>query len=82
MKNFEDLLKDLEEGEEEKEEIEDKEIEARIQVFMRTVSSMDKKQKKQIKNLSLKLNSLCKLGCNAKQLMKAFNLEVEKVIRQ
>ena len=41
MKTFEELLKDLEE----EEEIEDKEIEARIEVFIRTVKEWKKGKK-------------------------------------
>lgn len=78
MKTFEELLKDLEEGE----EIEDKEIEARIEVFIRTVKGMEKRQKKLMSKLSRKLSDLFKLGCNSKQLMRAFKLESKRVMSQ
>ena len=67
----------LEEGEE---EITDKEIGERVKVFMRTVESMDKKQKEFLTNLSLKLNNLFKAGCNPGQLLQAFDLGIKRVL--
>ena len=94
MKNFEKLMRDngldsespeeawvrrLEEGEE---EVTDEEIEARIDVFMRTVEAMDKKQKDFLTKLSLKLNNLVKANCNPGQLLQAFNLETKEVLER
>jgi len=80
MKKFDDLMKDLEEQPEKEEEITDKEIEARVDVFMRTVIDMDNRQKKFLVGLSLKLNDLFKSGCSAKQLLQTFKLESKRMI--
>jgi len=80
MKNFEELINDLEE--QPGEEITDKEAEARVNVFMRTVVDMDKRQKKFLVGLSLKLNDLFESGCNAEQLLQAFKSESKRIIEQ
>ena len=79
MKNFEELMGDNDFRNSKGEKITEEEMATRARVFINAVESSDKEQRIFMSRLSLKLNNLFKAGCNSKQLIQAFNLEVREL---
>lgn len=79
MKSFEELMGENDFRDSKGEKITEKEIVARAKVFINVVESMNEEQRIFMSRLSLKLNNLFKAGCDSKQLIQAFNLELKEL---
>ena len=77
MKSFEDLLKDLGEGDE---EVTDEEVEIRAEVFLNAYRAAENWHRKQLNNLSFQLNKRFLAGCGARELLWFYNEKIGGIL--
>lgn len=80
LKSFEELISNLEEGDEEEDEITNEEIDIRAEVFLNAFKLAGNLQKERINNLSFQLNGKFVEGCQAPELIQFYNEEVGRFL--